>query len=344
MDKNFMEKIKRIKMKLNIFLYKLGIKSLDAETILEIKKIGEESEIDISEFYDVYIEPDIDTLAEKYKDYEFLFYEEEFIKKPAESLSNLLKNTKIFSRNLLRSIGYENEIEYFKRVILYMIIVFIVLLILGILDGNILGGLFKGIFGAISVLVLSIFYPKIRLIMFKEEVKLQVLFTLLYMVSILRAGASLPEILETISKSNEYGFISFEARSIIRDVNVSGYTLVEALERAKLRTEIPLLKKLYDQMIIGYNKGNLSMLLEKLYEDIVRDSLSKLDSSKFMIQNLGNLTFGVGLILPFAGMILSTMISNQGFPGILNTLDLLLTKIGPLLTLIFGIFVKLKID
>jgi len=344
MYKNLKEKIERIKIKIDILLYKWGLKALDAKLISEIKKMGEDLEEKISEFHDVYVEHEDMLTLEKYKKYEYLLYEEEFIKKPAESLSNIFKNVKILSRNQLKYIGFENEIEYFKKVIIYMILVFIVLLFMGILDGNIIGGLINGIFGSVSVLILSIFYPKFRLILFRGEIKLQVLFALLYMISILRAGASLPEVLENMSKSNEYGILAFETRTIIRDINVSGYSLAEALERAKLRTEIPLLKKLYEQMIIGYNKGNLPLLLEKLYEDIVRESMVKLDSSKFMIQNLGNLVFGVGLILPFSGMILSTMIANQGFPGILNTLDLLLTKIGPLLTLIFGIFVKLKIE
>ncbi|XRP96243.1 type II secretion system F family protein [Methanocaldococcus sp. 16A] len=344
MLENLKEKFKRIKIKIDIFLYKWGLKSLDAKLLSEMKKMGEKLGIKISEFYDVYIEPEEMLTYEKFKKYEFLLYEEEFIKKSAESLSNIFKNVKILSRNQLKYIGFENEIEYFKKVIVYMIFVFIVLLFMGLLDENIIGGLLNGIIGSIIVLILSIFYPKIKLILFKGEIKLQVLFTLLYMISILRAGASLPEVLESISKSNEYGIVAFEAKTIIRDVNMSGYSLAEALERAKLRTEIPLLKKLYDQMIIGYNKGNLPLLLEKLYDDIVRESMIKLDSSKFMIQNLGNLAFGVGLILPFSGMILSTMIANQGFPGILNALDLLLTKIGPLLTLIFGIFVKFKVE
>jgi flagellar protein FlaJ len=38
------------------------------------------------------------------------------------------------------------------------------------------------------------------------------------------------------------------------------------------------------------------------------------------------------------------MMGNQGFPGILNAADLILTKIGPILALIFGIFVKLKVE
>ncbi|XRO75438.1 type II secretion system F family protein [Methanocaldococcus sp. 28A] len=352
MSENLKQKIKKIKIKLYITLYKLGFISLNSETISELKKMSKElgldiSELystDVSEFYGVYIEPEYIIDYEKYKEYEHLLYNEEFIRVPAESISNILSGSRIFSKNLLKYIGYDNEVEYFKRVILFMIITFFGILIFEALGGDILGGIYRGVFGAIIILVLSIFYPKIRLILFRGEIKMQVLFALLYMISLLRAGASLPEVLGAISKSNEYGIISFEVRTIIRDINVSGYSLLEALERAKLRTEIPLLKKLYEQMIIGHNKGNLALLLEKLYEDIVRESMVKLDSSKFMIQNLGNLAFGVGLVLPFSGMVLSAMIANQGFQGILNTIDLLLTKIGPLLTIIFGIFVKMKIE
>ncbi|WP_456373916.1 type II secretion system F family protein [Methanocaldococcus sp.] len=340
--KSIKEKLKKLKIKIDILLYKWGLKPLDASLINELKKQGEL--VEIPTFHDVYVEPDDILLAEKYKEYEYLFYEEEFIKKPAEYLSNISKNLKFFSKNLLRYMGYENEIEYFKRVVVYIIIVFMGLLILGILNNNIFEGLINGFIGAIGVLILSLFYPKLRLILFRGEIKIQVLFALIYMISLLRSGASLPEVLDVLSKSYEYGIVSFEARNIIKDITISGYSLVEALERAKLRTEVPILKKLYDQLIIGYNKGNLDLLLEKLYEDIVRTSLAKLDTSKFLIQNLGNLTFGVGLILPFSGMIISTVMSNQGFNGILNTIDLLLTKIGPLLTLIFGIFVKLKIE
>ncbi|CAB3289938.1 Type II secretion system F domain protein [Methanocaldococcus lauensis] len=341
---NLKENFKKLRIKINILLYRWGLKPLDASIINELKKQSHDLGVEIPIFHEVYVEPEELFLSDKYKEYEFLFYEEEFIKKPAEYLSNILKNLKFFSKNLLRYIGYDNEIDYFKKVIVYMIAVFIGLFLLGILDGNIFGGLISGIIGSLIVFIVSIFYPKLRLILFKGEIKIQVLFALIYMISLLRSGASLPEVLEVISKSNEYGIVSFEVRSIIRDITVSGYSLVEALERAKLRTEIPILKQLYDQLIIGYNKGNLDLLLEKLYEDIVRTSLAKLDTSKFLIQNLGNLAFGVGLILPFSGMIISAMMSNQGFSGILNTIDLLLTKIGPMLTLIFGIFVKLKVE
>ncbi|ENN95714.1 type II secretion system F domain-containing protein [Methanocaldococcus villosus KIN24-T80] len=330
--------LKNIYIKIRLFLHNIGLITLDTATLKELKKI----EVSKPKFQEAYTEP-VEIEPENIEEYERILFEEELIAKSAESLSQALRNVRIFSRNLIRYLGYENEVEYFKRVVLYMFLSIFGFIILGILSKNIIGGFIKGIVGAVIILVGSIFYPRLKLMLFKGEIKLQILFTLVFMISLLRAGASLPEVLNHISKSREFGIVAYEIRQVLRDVN-SGYSMLEALERAKIRTEIPLMIVFFDQIIAGYNKGNLSLLLEKLYEEIVRSSLAKLDSSKFMIQNLGNLTFGIGLIIPFSGMILSGMISNQGFPGILNTLDLLMTKIGPMLALFFGIFVKMKIE
>ena len=104
------------------------------------------------------------------------------------------------------------------------------------------------------------------------------------------------------------------------------------------------MKKLYSQLIISANKGGTQLLLKNLYNEVIRESLSRIDSSKFQISNLGNLIFGVGIILPFSGMLLSSLQGNMGFDGIINTTDLLLTKITPLVTAIFAIFIKMKIE
>lgn len=234
--KGIFEKLKR---RIDILLYKLGIRPLSIETLKELKESRKEREV--LEFYDVYMEPEEFVDIEKY---EFILYEGDIVGKTAESLSKIFKGNLFPSRNELRYMGVKDEVAYFKKVVIYMIITFLALLFMGLLDNNLLQGFVNGLIGAGIILVLSLFYPKIRLILFKGEIKLQILFTLIYMISILRAGASLPEVLESISKSREYGVVAFEAKSIIRDVNIGGYNLVEALERAKMRTRIPILKKI----------------------------------------------------------------------------------------------------
>ena len=336
------EKLRKLKIKIDLWLYKAGIKPISMELIHELSELGDEMKMSVSEFYDVYIAEDIAN-AEIVKRYEYLLYERTFLSKSGESLTKLSKNVALPSRNELRYMGFKDELEYFKKVSAYLVVIFVGVLIFTLLRGGFFEALFNAGFLTLLAFVASLFYPKIRLLLFRGEIKLQVLFALLYMASMLRVGSSLPEVLDNLAKSNEYGVVSFEVRSIIKDVN-SGYSLTEALERAKLRTNIPLLKKVYEQLIIGYAKGNPQLLLEKLYEDIVRETMAKLDASKFMIQNLGNLIFGTGVILPFSGMLLSSMMGNQGFPGIINAIDLVLTKIGPMLALVFGIFVKFRVE
>ncbi|WP_456420260.1 type II secretion system F family protein [Methanocaldococcus infernus] len=334
--KNF---IKELKKKIDIFLVYLGLKVPDRELLKELKEKKEEK-FGIDEDLLLTTEESID--IEKYED--LLIHEpEDLLGKAAASISSALKRRKLITKYDLIILGYKDEIAYFKKVLMYVISIFLIFVFLGILDNNIIDGFFKGLIFSVILLAISPFYPRLKLIIFKGEIKLQILLGLLYMTSLLKAGASLPEILTGLARSREYGVLSYEAALIIRDIN-SGMTFEDALRRAIMRTTIPLLRKVFDQMIIGYNKGNLSLLLEKLYEEIVRESLSKLDTSKFMIQNLGNLAFGVGLIMPFSGLIMSAMISNQGFSGILNAVNFLMLNLGPILAIIFGVFVKMKVE
>ncbi len=334
--------IKKIILKIKLILYKFGIIYLDPKTLKEIKEyLKEDNKKTEAETFRITTE--YISVQELDKEIEEILFSNEIVDKPIKTLIEELKKRKIFDKRLLIYIGYEDEIKYFKVVIFYSLIAFFLVFFFNALGNNIIGGIFEGIFAGVITIILAIFYPRLKLIIFKGEIKLQILFTTIFIISILRAGASIMEAFGRIASSKEFGILHYEFKEILKDINF-GYTIVEALNRAKKRTEFPLLKIFYDQLIIGYNKGNLDLLLEKFYEEIVRESLAKLDSSKFMIQNLGNLAFGTGIILPFSGMIISTMMANQGVAGVISTLNLLLTKIGPMLTLIFSILVKIKIE
>jgi len=242
-------------------------------------------------------------------------------------------------------VGISDINKYFLKVILISVAVGLLFILNNIIDNNItLQGILSGLFYSIIIFLGGIFYPKIKLILFRGETKLQIIVTILDMISSLNSGMSLQEAMKNISENPEYGIPSFEFKSILYDIHRGGYSFKEALERAKLRTKIPLMKKLYDQIIISVDSGGTQLLLKSLYSDIIRESMSKIDSSKFQISNLGNLLFGVGMILPFSGMMLSSIQGNMGFEGIINTIGLVLTKMAPLVTAIFAIFIKLKIE
>jgi flagellar protein FlaJ len=240
--------------------------------------------------------------------------------------------------------GIIDERVYFLKIIVFSIFAVILLFLYGVITSDPISGITNGIIFALIILFGGIFYPKLKLTLFRGEIKIQVLMSILHLISMLNSGASVQEAIKNIANNPEYGLTSYEFRSIIKDINQGGYNFVEALERAKVRSKIPLLKKLYDQLILAANKGGTQLLLENLYNEIVRESLSKIDSSKFQISNLGNLIFGIGLIIPFSGMIQSALGAQQGFDGIINAIDLVMTKIGLLSTIIFTIFIKMKIE
>ena len=202
----------------------------------------------------------------------------------------------------------------------------------------------QGVVVFLLFLIGSIFYPKIKLLLFKGEIKLQIMMAMLHMVSMLNSGASLQECIKNIGSNSDYGVVSFEFKTVIYDIVRGGYSFTESLERAKNRTSISLMKKLYSQLITASNQGKGQLLLQNLYGEIIRETTSTLDNSKFQIGNLGNLVFGTGLILPFSGMLQSALTGGGGFEGINNTIDLVLTKIGPISTMMFAIFVKMKIE
>ena len=297
-------------------------------------------------FYDVYegtgegpgrrmeTEVDIDKILEE--------LEVEVLKRYSREISYRVVRTKFLPSKIdFQYAGIKDVNKYFlKLTVISLLIGFAYFLYF--LDNPPMA-IVSGIVASTVIFVLGVFYPKIKLLLFRGEIKMQILVALLTMISLLNAGMSLQEAIKNIADSPEFGIPSFEFRSIIKDIE-RGYSLKEALERARLRTKVPLMKKLYTQLLISLNKGGAQLLLKNLYKDILRESMSKIESSKFQITNLGNLVFGVGVILPFSGMMLSALQGNTGLTGVINTVDLVLTKIAPVLALVFAIFVKFKIE
>ena len=320
-----------------------------SEITEKVPTIYDEVEEELLEFYGVYEgtgeggllerrrmerEVDVDKVMEE--------LEIEVLKRYSMEISYHVLRTKFLPSKVdFQYAGIKDINMYFLKLTIFSILVGVVYF-LYFLD-NISTAIISGIFASTVIFTLGVFYPKIKLIFFRGEIKMQILVTLLNMIALLNAGMSLQEAIKNVADSPEFGIPSFEFRSIIYDIE-RGYSLKEALERARLRTKIPLMKKLYTQLLISLNKGGVQLLLKNLYNDILRESMSKIDSSKFQISNLGNLVFGVGVILPFSGMMLSSIQGNAGLTGIINTVDLVLTKIAPVLALVFAIFVKFKIE
>jgi len=279
-------------------------------------------------------EIDIDKIIEQ--------LEIETLKKYSKEISYHVIHTKFLPSTAdFQYAGVRDINIYFLKLTVFSILVGVICFLYFLND--IFTAIISGAIASMVVFTLGVFYPVIKLMLFRGEIKIEILITLLNVITLLNAGMSLQEAIKNISESPEFGIPSFEFKSIVYDIE-RGYSFKEALERARLRTKIPLMKKFYTQLLVSINKGGVQLLLKNLYNDILRESMSKIESSKFQITNLGNLVFGVGIILPFSGMMLSSIQGNAGFSGIINTVDLVLTKIAPVLALVFAIFVKFKIE
>ncbi len=323
-------------------LVKLGLKKRKKvktydRSLIGIKKLFEEGEL---EFYEAYTYS-----GKKVPNLDELIPEDSIFVKSSETITKYVTTSSIFpSKKDFQYIGVSDVKKYFLRILMKGFFAGLIIFIINLVSFDIINGLIQGLIVFILFLLGGIYYPKIKLLLFKGEIKLQVLMAILHIISMLDSGASLQEAIKNIASSSEYGVVSFEFKTIIYDIVRGGYTFLEALERARERTSLEIMRKLYAQLISAVSQGGAQLLLKNLYEEIVRESLSKIDNSKFQITNLGNLIFGTGLILPFAGMLQGALAGGTGFEGVINTVDLVIGKIGLASTVMFAIFVKMKIE
>ena len=338
------KKDSKLKIFIDNLLFKLGFKkrrsisatSASSGTNDKLKKLFEEGEL---EFYESYEDTKI------IKDIDEMIPSDGFLSKSSESIVKTVNKTSFLpSKRDYQYIGVTNLNTYFLKALVKSIGFGLVFVIIQLVGGDVVSAMTQGVVVFLLFLIGSIFYPKIKLLLFKGEIKLQIMMAMLHMVSMLNSGASLQECIKNIGSNSDYGVVSFEFKTVIYDIVRGGYSFTESLERAKNRTSISLMKKLYSQLITASNQGKGQLLLQNLYGEIIRETTSTLDNSKFQIGNLGNLVFGTGIILPFSGMLQSALGGGGGFEGINSTIDLVLTKIGPLSTMMFAIFVKMKIE
>ncbi len=334
------ESVKKFKEFLDKLMLKLGLKKKKRITYgvgqINIKKIFE----DELEFYDSYQQS-----SNVVVNIDELIPEEGLLGKSSKSLTEYVIKSSIFpSKKDYQYIGITDLKKYFLNILIKAFGLGVLIFTVSLISMDIIGGITNGLIVALFLLLGGIYYPKIKLLLFKGEIKLQVLMAILHIVSMLDSGASLQEAMKNIASSSEYGVVSFEFKTVIYDIIRGGYSFIEALERGRQRTSIMLMKKLFTQLIAAANQGGGQILLKNLYNEIVRESMSKIDNSKFQISNLGNLVFGTGIILPFSGMLQGALSGGGGFEGINNTIGLVLTKIGPMATIMFAIFVKMKIE
>ncbi|MBA2862631.1 hypothetical protein HNP90_001512 [Methanococcus maripaludis] len=175
-----------------------------------LKKIFERKteitpEDEILEFY----EPYIDETPEVSIDLDDLLFEEgKFgaIGGYSRSFSYWVTNTSFLpSKRDYQYAGIADERVYFLKMMIAAISTVVLFIIYGVLTGNIFSGVSNGILLAVIVVVGSIFYPKLKLTLFRGEIKIQVLMSILHLISMLNSGASVQEAIKNIANNQNMG-------------------------------------------------------------------------------------------------------------------------------------------
>lgn len=227
----------------------------------------------------------------------------------------------------------------------FVIFVFIPFLSVLILHVPLLPAMLFGVGGglfafAFSVIVFYI-YPIYRADKLKRELEDELPFTTGYMAVLTSAGVSPEKIFYSLSNLSVPLAISYEAKNIVRDVNLFGLDIISALEKTSKRTPSEKFGEMLEGFISTVHSGsNLAAYLReksKQYMKLKRISLKKFSDTLSMLSE-----FYVALLLtgPLLLVIMLSVMAmlGGGSLGILSPdfLLSLLTYIGiPIGAIIF---------
>lgn len=162
--------------------------------------------------------------------------------------------------------------------VIFVPLIFIILFVFGIpiALGIIIIPLVWLMFGGLTFMGFYV-YPTIKIEEAKKSAANSLPFAAIYLSTLAGAGMPITHMMEIMCGFKEYGEIAIQSSGIIRDIEILGYDISGALERAAARTPSPELKELF----WGINTTTLSggdlktFLVEKAknYMSIYRRSL-----------------------------------------------------------------------
>ncbi len=260
---------------------------------------------------------------------------------------------KLFSNEEIKLAGLNYTVEEWTGIFLFVLtftVVFSFLfgfvptyLIYSKIDYSIVAGVMISIFASSIV----IFYFKVYLKMIAnvraKKIDNVIHFASLYMATIAGSGAPPLEIFKTMGKLEGLGEISKIANNIVRDIEVFGLSLTEALEKEAKNTPSQKLRELlWGMKKIITSGGDLqSYLVEKgnrFLEDYKR-RLEEFSRSMSMMIEIYTTVVIVGSI--FAIILSSLMGAISGFTPMMKMLQYGILLVGlPIATLFFIVLIK----
>ena len=201
------------------------------------------------------------------------------------------------------------------------------------------GGLFAFAFSTFGFY----FYPVYRADKIKRELEDELPFTTGYMAILTSAGVSPEKIFYSLSDLSVPLTVSYEAKNVVRDVNLFGLDIISALEEAAKRTPSERFREMLEGFISTVHSGsNLAAYLReksKQYMKLKRINLKKYSDTLYMLSEFYVTLLLTGPLLLVIMLAVMTMLGggNLGILSpdlILNLLTYLGIPIGAIIFLI----------
>ncbi len=261
--------------------------------------------------------------------------------------------SKMFSIDELRKAGLNYTVEEWISMALFSsfitsILSFFLIFIFSFLFYNISFSLIFSLSGAIFlfgvVFLIYKMYPEYLIKKRKKKIDNSIHYAALYMSTVAGSGAPPQEIFNVLSKMRDLSEISKISTDVVRDMNVFGLSLSEALEReARYSPSEKMKEMLWGIKTIITSGGDLqNYLLEKgrRYLNEYKRSLEDYSHTMSMLVEIYTTVVIVGAI--FAIVLSSLMGTISGFTPSMKFFQYATLLLGlPLSTLIFILVIKM---
>ncbi len=178
-----------------------------------------------------------------------------------------------------------------------------------------------------------------------EKINEELPFAVIYMAAISQSNIEPIRMFRLIANSKEYPILSFEIKKILNQIDFFGYTLVNSLRDAALKTNNEKLRELFSGIAINIvGGGSLKNFLEKKAENLLIEY--RLERQKY--NNLAATFLDVYIsVLIVAPLILITVLVIMSISGFkinvsLNTLIFIFVAVLFILNLLFLLLLEIK--
>jgi len=202
-----------------------------------------------------------------------------------------------------------------------------------------------GLFGFVAVFGLMYAYPKIKLMSRKRNLDQQLPYVIGHMAVLTEAGIIPEAVYHTIAAEPTDDVVNHEARAIVRDLDILGMDLTQALEDAKLRSPSAEYSDFLDGMIhVSKSGAELKQFLLGYAHNMMEDRKVK---AKQFGETIGVIAEMYTILMVVTPLILIIVFSVMGIiSGSIGgvSVQLMIQLVAFILTPLGGIFILIIAD